>query len=363
MPETWQQQYSKLTAFIAKHPEVNIGKNSVHIPRDIRADFYSLFDNVRMTFLRENFSDLIDDASILVRNYTTIEKDVISLLGLKCISTVPPLCGFLQNPSDELIRGLFDILFDLLQKKTDPVRFKEKALLDIKFSFNKLTQSGYEKWVILSLIKLLDSDKLFGMNLKKLALTDVWKKGLVVIEDIPVPQESNNLQFHKYSIEDMFIIPDAIVHSALLHKYVSFRAEIGLTLATASKTNEKREWYSIDTISAGLSGLTLIYLAAKPEEISLVADVKKICKPDMIIACAADKECCEAERLERVKYYHNSLKPGLGTYIITKESVPEKIQKETQDDIRIIHVGLEQSALKTIVDALLEHRKKVVRKR
>jgi hypothetical protein len=95
-----------------------------------------------MTFLRENFSDLIDDTSILVRNYTAIEKDVVSLLGLKCISTLPPSYGFLQNPSDELIRGLFDILFDLLQEKIDMSGFEVKASQDIKSSFKKANTIG-----------------------------------------------------------------------------------------------------------------------------------------------------------------------------------------------------------------------------
>jgi hypothetical protein len=137
-----------------------------------------------------------------------------------------------------------------------------------------------------------------------------------------------------------------------LKAYVSFRSEVGQSMATASDASDNKEWYPIDSVAVPEFGLTLVYLADKPDEISLVADAKRICRPDIIIECRGQRGWFEKEGSERVKFLPNSLKPTLGTYIIPIESVPVDKHGEFQEGIHILNVGFDQSRLGPIISAL-----------
>ena len=51
MPNTWQEAYSKLTDFIAEHPEVEIEATRRRLPDNVRPEFYRLFSAVRTAFI------------------------------------------------------------------------------------------------------------------------------------------------------------------------------------------------------------------------------------------------------------------------------------------------------------------------
>jgi hypothetical protein len=359
MPEKWQQKYSELTVFIAGHPEVNIKKSIVQIPGDTRPEFYRLFDAIRTTFITEMFPDLISNSQTLIKHYAQAEKEVIKLLTLESITTPPSIRNFLQSSTEELIRGLFYTLFDLIQGKVDSVGFEKKASIDIKASFKNLSQSVYEKWINLSLMKMLHADKLFEVSLPKYSSAYLWKAGGIAVDNVPIPQEASSLRFNEYSLENRFTVPDAIFHSATLNRYVSFRSELGGALMTASNASEKRDWYPIDGVLAPMSGLILIYLADKPEEISLIADAKRICRPDLIIECTKQIDRYEKEGLEKIWYHHNNLKPKLGTYILSQEQLPKDGQEEMWEGIHIVSVGFKQSRLENIINAMSNSEKKV----
>jgi hypothetical protein len=359
MPSDWKQKYKELTDFISGHPEVNITKTLVQIPAGTRPDFYKLFDAVRMAVLTDRFPEFISNIATLVENYARIEREVIKLLELKSVSIPHRLSEFLQHPADELIRGLFHILFDLLQGKIDTQRFEEISMREIQSSFNQLYQSGYEKWITLSLLNLLSSDKLFQVNLSHFPKTKPWKKGNKLQDDVPAPEVSNCILFNSYGNDNMFIIPDVIFHSASLNGYVAIRSEIGRSLITAKNASEKREWYPFDQDLAPATGLTLVYLADSPEEISLVADARKICRPDLIIVqCGWQKDWYWKEGMEAVKSYHFKFKPKLGTYAVFKKPMPAYPQMENLDGIHNLTIGFDQSKLQIIIDVLLKHEDK-----
>jgi hypothetical protein len=354
--KSWQQRYFELREFISEHPQVNISKSIVQIPAGIRPDFYRLFNQVRTTFIREMFTDLMCESSLLVKNYTQVEKDLTELLKLKSISAPHYFHEFLQSPAEELTRGLFDTLFDLLQEKINFSRFEEKAAQDIQSFFYSLSRSVYGKWVTLSLMKLLEANKLFQMNTRRFTLNDLWKRGFTAVKDIPVPSESSDLRFNAYSTDDLFIVPDVIFYSALLKKYVSFRSKIGIPLGTAANASIKREWYPFDALRNRVHGLTLVYLADTPGEISLVADIKRICRPDLILECRVQKDRHETASLENIEICSARLKPLLGTYIVSRDTAPQSKQGKKPRGIHILYAGLEQPRLKTIVNVLAERK-------
>jgi hypothetical protein len=355
MPNGWQEVYTELTDFIAEHSEVEIEASHVHLPESFRPEFYRLFNAVRTALVEEKFPALLSEARVLSENYLKAEQEVTELLGLDDVSMVASLGRFLHDSMDELKRGLFDPLFDLLKAKVDIESFEQKTTRSIGASFGSLYRSGYEKWVALSLVKLLEADKTFQVNLRELTPEDeVIMSSLASEEQVPPPEESKRLSF-RHELVPLFTVPDFIVHSAKLNRYVGVRSEFGAAIAKASNASQQRKWYPLDSVISLEPGLTLIYVAEKSEEISLIADVKKICRPDLILECREQKDWFEKEEMEKVKLHHDLLKPRLGTYIVSREPKPEQVLAELEDGIHILTAGFDANKLTPIIDAFISH--------
>jgi len=377
MSNSWQKAYTELGNFVAGNPRIEIGRSVIVIPGDVRPEFYRLFGTVRVAFLEEKFPALLDEAKTLSRSYTTVEEEAIKLLGLADVETSARLNWFLRDPVNGLIRGLFDLLFDLLKGKIDAETFEQGASRNIESSFKDLYRSGYEKWVALSLVKLLASDKTFNVTPPEFAPEqEMFQIGRE--EPVPDPKESQRLSF-EHGTSPAFIVPDFIVHSAKINRYVAIRTELGDAVFTAKDATEKREWYSLNSIRAKYGSVTLrpnltIYVDDKLEDIALIADMGRICRPDLIIECMEQKGWPEKEGLEKVMLHHDILKPRLGTYIVSREPVPEEVYKELVpeevpqeptpqqepekrgEDIHILTVGFDQSQLAPIIDVLSNHK-------
>jgi len=372
-PNSWYQAYRKLSDFVTEHPEIDVGASRVIMPNNARPEFYRLFNNVKDVFVENNFTGL-QEARSLSKEYVKVEMEVIKLLELEKISIKAHLQRFLHDPLDELIRELSDSLFDLLKGKIDIETFEARALSNMGVSFRDLYHLGYEKWVALSLITLLEADKLFHVTVRKLRFDyDRLFAGVSSAkEDVSVPIESKCLSSN-HPLATTLIVPDFIVHSARLNRYFALRSEMGTPLMTAQNTIESREWYPLDSIRAFASGLTLVYLADKPEEVSLIADTEKICRPDLIIKCEENEDWHDGERMEKIKLQHNALNPILGTYIVSREPIPEQVyEKATQEealvstpaekkpeqtntkqaDIHILSVGFDKLKLQPVINQL-----------
>ena len=375
---SWKQEYTQLSNFINEHPEVEVGVSRVRIPENIRPEFYQLFNTVRTVFIEEKLADLLNEARSLSERYIKVEAEVVTLLELEKISQETHLYSFLHNPIDELIRGLFNPLFDLLKGKVDIETFGEKALSNIEVSFRDLYHLGYEKWVALSLVKLLQADKLFQVIPRPFISEqeETIMSSTSPEEDPPAAIESKNFSFQR-DLAATFTVPDFIVHLSAGNKYTAVRSQIGEALAKASKTSENREWYPLDSIGAFISGLTLVYVADNLKDISLVADADKICRPDLIIVCKEQQDWYDKEGLGKIKLDHDRSKPLLGTYVVSRESIPEQAYKDLiteesvaptlgeerleqgdskQAGIYILTVGFNQSKLQPIVSGLMNNR-------
>ncbi len=193
MLSNWHQAYLELTKFVAEHPAIEIKPDRIRLPDDVRPGFYQLFDKVRTALLEEKQPALLNEAVILNQNYIKVEKEATQLLGLDGVLMSPLLHEALHNPINIVRKGAFDPLFDLLQGKISTEGFEEKVSQNISASFPLLYQSGDEKWVILSLIELLEADKLFQVTLPKLTLYDAHKKGGPIKAEAPAPKESRTI--------------------------------------------------------------------------------------------------------------------------------------------------------------------------
>ena len=168
MPSGWQARYAELKEYIAGKPEIKISSKVIAIPGDFRPEFYRLFDTVRVAFLRDNFPVQLSEAEALSKSFAQTEEEMANLLGVVDISLITSLSWFLRDPTNGLMRGLFDPLFNLLKGKMDVDIFELAAASNIKKSFTQLYHSGYEKWVALSLAKSLAPGKIFEVPLAEL---------------------------------------------------------------------------------------------------------------------------------------------------------------------------------------------------
>lgn len=340
MSNDWQMAYVELENFVSANPKIEIGLKTVAIPEDVRPRFRQSFDTVRETFLEERFPDSLDKAETLSRYYAEVEEEVTKLLGLADISIPASLNWFLRDPTNGLMRGIFDPLFDLLKERLDTEAFEREATRIIESSFAKFYRLGYEKWVALSLVKLLVSDKAFKVDIPDIYRDFMHTEGVARIggrkEPVPEPKESRRLSFEQ-GLPAVFLVPDFIVHSAKINRYIAIKTELGVANWTARQVSDKREWYPIDSIVKKYNRVALqpdlqpdltIYVDDKPENVALIADFDRICRPDLIIECLTQKEWPGKADLERIKLRHDTLKPKWGTFIVSNEPVPGHVYRE-----------------------------------
>jgi len=374
-PNSWHQAYKKLSDFVTEHPEIEIGASRIKMPESVRTEFYQLFNAIKTEFVEQKLADLLNEARPLSEEYIKVEGEVIKLLELEEISSAIRLHRFLHDTTDALARVLYDPLFDLLKGKIDIDTFEEVSLKEPRDSFGYFYQSGYVRWVALSLVKLLEADKSFQIGTPAFDREKVIGEAVSFEKSALVPEESKRLIFKHEPSSVTFIVPDFIIHSVRVNQFFAIRQEIGKAVAVASNPSAKREWYSLDSIAALYPDQTLIYMDDNPEEISLVADRERICRPDLVIECKGEKGWYGEETLERIKLQHNTLKPIMGTYVVSRDTVPEQAYKNLmteesaeqtleqekleqvdvrQADIHILEVGFDQSNLEPIVNALMQ---------
>lgn len=354
----WYQAYAELNHFITGNREIKIDSHVVAIPQQMRPEFYRLFDGVRTAFIEEEFPRLLYESTCLSESYTKVKEEVIDLLRLDDVSMAPGLHRFLRDPKNQLIRGLFDPLFDLLKGKTEVVAFGQEASRSIEESFKGLYQSGYEKWGALSLVRLLDPHRSFHIPLRQPTSKEIIKRLPTSREPVPLPAESDRLSFNHETMP-ILIVPDFIVYSARVDTYIAVRSEFENAMWIAANISREREWHTFDAIS-GRNGLLdlkpslILWVADHPEDLALIADSRRVLRPDLIVECMAQRNWHKKDGLDNVKLRHNALRPKLGTYIVSRGFVPEHVREELGANIHLLMVGFDQSKLGPISDVLGE---------
>lgn len=371
---SWRQAYIKLTAFIAEHSEVEIGASIVSMPQSIRPEFYRLFDAVRAAFLGESLPLLVDEAEALSRRYTEVRDRVVKLLELDEVSVASSLQQFFDKPNIVWNRVLFNPLFDLLKGNIDIEAFEQIASKNVVDSFKKPNRLGYQKWVALSLITLLAPDKAFNSPIDDLddraSVSEREEEGSYE-EEVPDVKEAECLSFN-HDMLSTFVVPEIIVHLAQTNQYISMRTELQDPIwISRLPLSDKQEWFYLESLRKkyGKYGRIIkwpdivIYTSDKLEELALITDFDRFCRPDLIIECREQKDWYEKQGLALVKLHHDSLKPTLGTYIVSREPVPEQAFQELTSEqgpekqgegIHILTVGFDQSRLAPIINALMQ---------
>lgn len=346
MLQLWRKQYGELVDFIEEQPGVVIKGDLVSINEKIRPAFYRKFNKVRGSFLAQNYSDWLDEAHFLSTKYMKVADHLSERLRLEEILMPLELERFLSDPVKQVVRDLFDPLFELLQEKIEPEEFEEKAEESVHESFRNLYQMGYIKWFVLSWIKNINPEKVYVVPLPQPSSKQMIFHRDRMKQNIPFPEETKVLGF-EVGRRDVLLIPDFIVRSAKIEKYVAFRTEIGKALWQASFYSEKREWLSVESFveEHGVTEMKpdlLLYVDENLEDISMVSDSDKFCRPDLMVYFLDQLDEGEErhmKKMEGVRTAHEILRPTRGTCVISKNHVPDSLVKGLDSNIHVIHFG------------------------
>ena len=357
MSESWQQEYEKLTEFIASHPEIVIKDDRIRLPESIRSEFYNRFNGVREEFISEKLPSLKTEAETLSENYISAEKEIIGLMNLDEVLMANTLQTFLHKPMDILIRNLFNGLFDLLKDRTDTETFESESLKSIKTLYSPYYTRGYEKWVILSLLKLLKAEGLLQSSPRRFSASSEATTMIATRPEEPVPEykESNKLVF-KEAEPATLTLPDFIVFSQEIKRFIAIRSEFGKAMGINTERSSSKQWLALGPWAKELlSGLIFIYASDKTGDISLVSDADKVCRPDIVIKCETEKAWYDdSAELEKITLQQERLKPPLGTYLVSSEAVPDQTADNLGDNINIISAGFEQAGLLAVINKLMQ---------
>jgi hypothetical protein len=357
MENTWEQAYKELIEFVDAHPEIVITANTTRLPDEVRDDFYRRFDSARAAFVKERFPAFASEAQAISRIYLPLEDEIIKLLGLSEVSMDNDTHRILKDPLAQLIRPVFDPLFMLLKDQTHSENFEFSSKQKIISAFSSLYNQEYEKWVVFSLIKLLNPDKLFEVIPRPFSseFETITISTSQNNERLPYPKESRALVF-KDGMPSTLVCPDFIIHSPRNNKYIGIRSSYGRALGKASYYNHARNWRSLDSVPDLNKGLSLIYLDDNPENIALIADADKICEPDLILECKGNKGWYHAadilSEIEWLNACYFSLKPKLGTYIVSREKPPQELLAKLEKGIHVLTTEFDSEKLSPLADAL-----------
>jgi hypothetical protein len=343
MNSNWKEECASLQRFIVDNPGIVINATEISIPQNFKDEFYQRFDKVRTAVVEAHCTGLPVDIDALCKHFLQIEKEVIALLGIEGITMPMDLFSFLHTPKEGLGRIIYNRLFDLLQGKTTIEAFESQSAEDLKTSSADLYRLGYEWWVGLVLIKLLEPDKAFGVD-----LDDEYKPFLTELKDI-----SFGRQAHHPTIR----LPEFVLHSRRLDKLVAVKMTIAREIETyfsGLKPPVRPKKRTGDTSFALDSRVMLLSFMAGPQDIPIIADTydRTLTSPDFMVECITGEEILDPGALEQVRLRLETMHPKLGMSLIMVDQSPAPDLAQLPQNVRTVSAGFDQTKLQAVISAL-----------
>jgi hypothetical protein len=339
----WKLVYNEFRGYIANQPEIVINATEISIPQSVRDEFYDRFDELRRAVVEQYCSSLPIDFDALSKSYLKIEKEVMELLRLDAISMPVDLHSFVHNPKDGLIRILYNRTFDLLQGKTTEDAYEEQAANDLRSVASELFRLGYEQWAALVLIKLLDPDQAFLVE-----LDEDYK---------PILGELKTIAFGRQAHHPTMRIPEFVLHSRKLNKYVTVKMVLAREIETfvvTVKPPVRPRKKTGDTSFALDSRAMMLSFIATPEEIPIIADIydRKLTSPDWIMEYISESELMDPDGLSQIKRNLQAMNPRLGTCLVLIGCKEELKLEDIPQNLHPVSVAFDELGLRTVVDKL-----------
>jgi len=374
---SWHNAYTKLRQFISHTPSIEISSNKALIPGDVKEEFYRLFDDVRVSFVKDYCPDVTECGLELSQQYKAVCAGIISEAGFDSIAISADLKWFLENPIDGLIRFLFDPLFKFLAGQIDAKEFEQVASLKITDAFAILFRDGYQRWVALSIIRRLLPDKSYRFPVIDALQDCLMGEGHEVPgqhkDEVPEAKEVRDISFDQHSIVS-FVAPRATIHSRRTGNFVALHTDFREAEWTASRRSPDMEWHEIAALKTEYRLLKIrpdlikkewyelapvlpdmaLYTAGDVNNLALVSDFKYMLRPEINIAVMESSGWDEKVKLEDLKRRLLALNPRQGAFVICREELsPTAVAAfGNEDGLRLLHVGYDESTLEALASLI-----------
>ncbi len=343
MNRNCKEEYERLGKFISENPGIVLTQNEISIPQELRSEFYLRFDNVRAAMVDQHYSKLPVDVENLCSHYVKIEKEVIELLGIERVSMPVDLHSFLHKPKEGMARSIYSRLFDLLQGKTTIGDFEQQCIDDLNTSASELYRIGYEWWAGLTLVKLLEPEKAFFVD-----LDEDYKPFLTDLKEISFGRQAHHPTMR---------IPEFVLLSKKLGRYVAVKMAVAREIETYARpglrppVRPKRP--TGDTSLALDSRVMLLSFMSGPDEIPIIADTYDctLANPDWMLECITLDEFRNPDAVEEVRFRLTSLNPKLGSCMMVIGESNQELGP-ISETIRTVWVGFDESKFRPILDNL-----------
>jgi hypothetical protein len=343
MAENWKEVYEWLRIFIADNSGIVVNRSEISIPQNLREEFYLRFDRLRTAVVEAHYDRLPVDLDALSRQYLQIEKEVMALLSLESITMPTDLHSLLHAPREGLTRAIYNRVFDLLQGKTTVSAFENQCAMDLKTSSAELFRLGYEWWAGLTVIKLLEPDQAFGVDLDE--------------EYKPFLTDLKGISFGRQAHHPTIRIPEFVLHSRKLNKFVALKMAIAREVETYGgglKPPVRPKKRTGDTSFVLDSRVMLLSLMRTPESIPVIADIyeRTLTSPDWMVECITGDDLNNPDALEAVRLRTASMSPALGTCLIVMDPSAPTPSEVIAENIHPVSVGFDAFKLQPAIAAL-----------
>jgi hypothetical protein len=339
----WKDALAQLQGFVAENSEIILAESEISIPQSLREEFYQRFDAIRRAVVDGHLDMLPVNARVLSEQYIQAEKEAMNLLDVEKIGMPVDLYAFLMNPEEGLIRVLYNRLFDLLQGKIAEDEFDRMAVIDLSSAVTDLFRLGYERWASLIMIKLLEPDQAFFVDLD---------------EDFkPYLRELTELSFGRQAHHPTMRIPEFVVHSRKFDCFIAVKMALvpeieGYVVAFKPAVRPKKK--TGDTSFALDSRVMLLTFMKDAKDIPIYADIYECTRtnPDFMVEFINGQDLQDANALLQVQRHYEALNPKYGASLIVvgdlNASAPDSIPK----NMHTIHAGFDQTVLETMMNSI-----------
>ncbi|MBN1369244.1 MAG: hypothetical protein JW954_03270 [Dehalococcoidaceae bacterium] len=329
MDYNWQEDLRTLEGYVKTRPAIKIESASVTIPSDVRDEFYVCFDRVRENFIRQYFSRELALAEELKFEFFKAETKAVAALGLHGQTKIAaPLRWLVNDPLNGMMRPVFNPLFDLLKEKITPEDFEQTGRLDIQSYFNRYYNLGYERWMVFSLLKWLEPSEALAMPVHDCNLYSSSMEGDSQYErsEVPPSLEPLSEMIFDHSTHVTFTVPELIVYSLKLKKYVALKTGFVEPNWKARILSDERQWLDLKPMVQVFTALNpwpnvMLYIGDHPDDIRVVADKYRLCRPDIILDTLTGKEQPDSAVINRIKDHHRLIKPVSGGGVVCRTRV------------------------------------------
>ena len=339
----WKKEYAKLQEYVSAHSEIVLKKNEISIPQPLREEFYRLFDEVRKAVAAEHLNALPIKAKILSEQYSRIEKEAATLLGVEKIDMPIDLYIFLHNPEEGLIRPVYTPLFDMLQGKISEEEFVPLVGANIANSARELFWLGYERWAGLELVKLLEPEEAFFVD-----LDEDFKPYLCRLETV-----SFGRQAHHPTVR----IPEFVVRSRRFNTLVAVKMALAVEIDeyyVPIKPQVRPRKRTGDTSFALDSRVVLLSFLEDEKNIPIYADLFECTRtsPDWLVEYGDGDTLGDTDVFQRISRHLEILDPKFGCSLIVLGDAPESVIDMIPEKVNLVVAGFDPAKLEGALNVL-----------